>query len=256
MRRNPLLRTEAGQRCAEIAFDLALPGPFAIDTFRVRLEEITGRDTQFLAVPIPAGAGSGIRLSGDGSDFFYYEERTSPFHQAHIVVGLAARMLLAGPGAVIDGRLTRGLEPQFLRHIFGDVPSPGDDEAGAEMCAYLVLEGLQPTVSRLAARRLLPDLEPLRHALASAVPGGTGRRGPGERLPAGLRCYRMVTEILDLMQALGFHPDAHPGGGTLAEEAVRLSGLSLEPDQLLLCVDRPWKARLADPGGAGPVTEV
>jgi hypothetical protein len=238
VRRNPLLRTEAGQRCAKVALDLAVPSPFAIDTFRARLEEVTGRDTQLHAVPIPAGAGSGIRLSGDGTDFFYYEERTSPFHQAHIVASLAARMLLAGSGPVIDARLTRGLEPQLVRHIFGEEAlGLGSEEADSEVCAYLALEGLRPTVSRLAARRFLASLEPLHRALASAVPGVISGGGPGERATAGLRLYRVVTGILDLMLVLGLHPDQRPDGRTLAQEAARLAGMSRDIDQLILRLD-------------------
>jgi hypothetical protein len=242
--RNPLLRTEAGRRCAAVAADLAIPVPFALGAFRDRLERVTDRETHLQAVPLPAGAGSGIRLSSDGADYLYFEERTSPFHQACIVTGLAARMLLSGPGPVIDAKFTHGLGPQLIRHIFGDEIRTDGDRGDAELCAYLALEGMRPTVSRLAAHRFLADLAPLPRALAPEVAGAAAGLGKGGRGPAGFRLYQAVTGILDLMLASGLPPGTGAVSRTLAQEAARLARLPAELAQLAVRLDPP-------PGDAG-----
>jgi hypothetical protein len=252
VRRNPWLRTEIGQRCARVAVNLAVPFPFDIDAFRARLEQVTGRETHLRAVRMPVGVGSGIRLSSNGADYFYYEERTSPFHQAHIVVGLGAQMLLASPGPVIDARLTQGLEPQLVRHFLGEDARVDGGEAEADLCAYLALEGLHPIVSRRAARRLLADLTPLPHVLAAAVPGAATGLRPGGRVPAGLRLYQVVTGILDLMLAFGLVPSSDAVSATLAGEAARLASMPRELDQFVLRRDIPSKTQVTDPDDAEP----
>jgi len=101
------------------------------------------------------------------------------------------------------------------------------------------LEGLRPTVSRLAARRLLADLKPLPHALEPAVRDATRGLRPGERGTAGLRLYQVVTGILDLMLVFGLDTRSGAVSGTLADEAARLAGLPGELDQFVLRRDTP-----------------
>jgi hypothetical protein len=252
VRRDSLLSTAAGRRCAEVADQLAIAGPFSMNAFQARLEQVTGRETRLIAMRLPAALGSGIRLAGDGGDYFYYQEQTSPFHQAHIVVGLAARKLLAGPEPVLDARLARGLEPRLVRHILGSGTRIESEDGEADFCAYLVLEGLRPTVSRLAARRLLADLQLLPRALAPAVPDSASGLWPGERVPAGLRLYQVVTGILDLMLAFGLNPGSPAASATLAGEATRLASMPGELDQFFLRGDMPPKVQVTDPGDGEP----
>jgi hypothetical protein len=230
---------------------LAVSGPFTMGAFQARLEQAAAREVRLQAVCLPAAAGSGIRLSSEGADYIHYQEQVSPFHQAHIVVGLAARMLLAGPGPVIDARLTRGLEPQLVRHILGNGTSVENDDAEAEICAYLVLEGLRPAVSRADALRLLADLEPLQHVLASALSGRGSGRGADDWVAAELRLYRVVTGILDLL-LVSEPPELRPDGETFADEAVRLAGMSGELSQFVLRHDTPPAGSLTDPGDDTP----
>jgi hypothetical protein len=253
VKRDSLLKTIAGKRCAGVADELAVPGPFSMSAFCSRLEQVTGREIWLHAVRLPAAVGSGIRLGGESADHFYYEERTSPFHQAHIVVELAARMLLADPGPVIDAQITQGLEPRLLRHVLGERARIDNGDADAEVCAYLVLEESRLTVSPAGARRLLADLEPLHRALASEASDVTSGRRPDERTTAGLRLYQVVIEILDLMLVLGLQQESPAGGGTLADEASRLAGMSGEIRQIVLHRNEPPKMTVTDPGDDGPL---
>jgi hypothetical protein len=249
--RDSLLNAAARRRCAKVADELAIPDQFSVSAFCARLEQVTGRETHLLAVRLPPAVGSGIRLSRNDVDYLYYQEQTSPFHQAHIMVGLAARMLLAGPGPVIDVRLTLGLEPQLVRHVLGNGTTTECEDGDADFCAYLVLEGLRPTVSWVVARRLLADLEPLCHDLDLAEPDS----GVDEQGAAEPRLYEVVSGILDRLLVLGLPPELRPDGETFADEAVRLAGRSGELSRFVLRRGGSLKGSMTDLGDVAPLAD-
>ena len=89
---------EIEQRCAAVIGELDVPAPFGLSAFGACLERHTGRVAELVPVVMDAGAPSGVWLRTARADYFYYEEQTSPFHQAHIVLSLAARLLLGEIG--------------------------------------------------------------------------------------------------------------------------------------------------------------
>lgn len=251
MKRHPTPRGSDRQRLASIIDDLSVPAPFTMNMFRSRLEDITRGDIHLSPVAFPPGACTGLRLARNGAEHLCYESRTSPFHQAHIVVGLATGMLLAGSGPLVDARLTAGLEPTLVRRILGDQPQLDADNHDADICSYLLLERPHPTVSRAEASRMLRHLGPLRMNLARAVPAARGRPMPEGRAAVQFRLYWTVTQIRDLLLALRLSSER--GGQTLASDASWLIKESPTLHDFLLGADRvPPRQSAIWPGRGAP----
>ena len=84
----------AGHRTRRILRRLAVSAPFDLEEFRECLERRSGRPVHLIPAALPAGSPSGVCIRTAGQDYLYFEQRTSPFHQAHIQVNLAAHILL------------------------------------------------------------------------------------------------------------------------------------------------------------------
>jgi hypothetical protein len=134
------------------------------------------------------------------TDYLYYERQTSPFHQAHILLHLAARLLLNNQsGLTLDPALVPDLSPRLVRLILGVDVQVSQADAEAENLAILSLERENRRPSRVNARRMLRQLAPLRAALLAAVPEAarvTGQTAPRPRL------HQAVVEIRDAVLAL------------------------------------------------------
>ena len=161
-----------------LAREAALPVPFSMSGLRSRLERYSHRVIHLAPATMEPGSPAGILFRTAGTDYMYYEARTSPFHQAHIVLHLAAHLLLDGAeGRVLDPRLVSEVSPDLIRLILGDaVPSPVT-ERDAETFAFLALEDATPSVTNYAARRLIRQLEPLQQRTAGCR--AAGRAQPG-----------------------------------------------------------------------------
>jgi hypothetical protein len=125
------------------------------------------------------------------------------FHQAHIVVSLAARMLLTGmAGAAVSHQLVPnvGLQPQrlFPGARVGDAVSDSE----AEAFAFEILQRSCVFPDDLRAELLLRRLHPLRSALLSA--SSTAAHAADLKSPVGAtaRLYYAVVEIRDAALAL------------------------------------------------------
>ena len=181
------------------------PVPFTMHGLQSRLEQHSGRAVRLLSATMPPGAPSGAWLQTGSTDFLFYEEQTSPFHQAHIVSSLAAHIVLGDKAA---GRITRQLVPKvdlpLGRMIPGSQIGDAISRAEAEQFAFEVLRrsGLFP--GELRARLLLRRLRPLRSALLAAVPSAAQTTiAPGAPRDATFRLYGAVIEIRDAALALG-----------------------------------------------------
>lgn len=184
---------------ADPVTDLADTAPVGEKFWRhVRRE--SHRAIELVPVDTEPGGQSGMWCRTAETDYLYYERQTSPFHQAHILLHLAARLLLNNQsGPTLDPALVPDLSPRLVRLILGDDVQLSQAEADAENVAILSLERVNRRPSRVNARRMLRQLAPLRAALLAAVPEAarvTVQTAPRPRL------HQVVVEIRDAVLAL------------------------------------------------------
>jgi hypothetical protein len=211
---------------AAVTRQLAVPVPFELTEFRARMQRHTQRVVELIPAVMREGAPSGIWLRTASADYFYYEEQTSPFHQAHIVLFLAAYVLLGGTsGASVDPRLVPDVSPALARiMIDGNADSPLT-RPEAETFAFLALEHARPAAYPPSlARRALRQLQPLHSALREAVPEATGAVACRFWPAASFRLHRQVIQIRDA--ALALRPHRDPQVAAVATRAARAAGLS------------------------------
>jgi hypothetical protein len=206
--------------------DLAIPVPFDLGDFRDCLKQRTGRIVELLPAVMEPGAPSGTFFSTAGADYLYYEQRTTPFHQAHIVLSLTGRMLLGEmDGPSFDRRLVPDLSPQLIRLMLGQVADSTVTHAEAENFAFLAMDRAHlAACSSFFARRALRRLRPLHSALCEAVPEAANAAASGGRSGTRLRLYRQVIEIRDAALALRRYRD--PDVASAAAAAARAAGLA------------------------------
>src|ERR1019366_5734580 len=173
----------AGQRCADMVRGLAIPVPFDLGAFRACLKQRTGRVVEMLPAVMEPGAPSGTFFSTAGADYLYYEQRTTPFHQAHIVLSLTGRMLLGElDGPSFDRRLVPDLSPQLIGLMLGQIADSTATQAEAEAFAFLAMERADLSACwSLFARRALRQLPPLHSPLCDAGPEATNAAASGGR---------------------------------------------------------------------------
>jgi hypothetical protein len=159
--------------------ELAVPAPFERSEFRARIERHTHCGLELIPAVMRPAAPSGTWLRTDRADYFYYEEQTSPFHQAHIVLSLAAHVLLGDAAAPsVDLRLVPGGGPELVRLMLGGIAASPVTHLEAETFAFLALERARPVCyPPFLARRALRQLRPLHSALREARSGDHGRGG-------------------------------------------------------------------------------
>ena len=211
---------------AAVARQLAVPVPFELTEFRARIERHTQRAVELIPTVMREGAPSGIWLRTASADYFYYEEQTSPFHQAHIVLSLAAHVLLGDTsGASVDPRLVPDMSPALAQiMIDGKVGSPLT-RIEAETFAFLALEYARPAAYPPAlARRALRQLRPLHSALREAVPEAAGAPAYRSWPCASFRLHRQVIRVRDA--ALALRPYRDPQVAVGATRAARAAGFS------------------------------
>jgi hypothetical protein len=162
------------------------------------------------------------------ADYLYYEGRTSPFHQAHILVCLAAYVILEGePQTWVDPRLIPDVSPRLAELMLGAVGCApvGDQDAEAFAVRALDRAGVlacPPSV----ARWFLQQLGPL-HAALQAVPEAAQHTGHPASGPARVRLHRNVVEIRDA--ALALRPYRTQRAAADAAAVARAAGLAGEP---------------------------
>lgn len=213
------------------ARELAVPVPFTMEEFAARLKERTGRPAELVPLVMGPGAPSGIFLRKERADYLCYEQETSPFHQAHIIVSLAAHAIAGKTAGEAAGqRLLPDPSPRLLRIMLG-----GDAStmtwAEAEAFAYQTLgrSGLADCPPGLA-RHLARQLRPLHTALAAAVSEQAAsavcacRSAEGAGHDPGFSLHQMVIGIREALLAL--RPVPNLGGTAATSPAGRLVGLT------------------------------
>jgi hypothetical protein len=226
---------QSEQRSKSMIRELAIPAPFELSAFGACIERRTRRVAELVPTVMEAGAPSGAWLRTARADYLFYEERTSPFHQAHIVLSLAGRMLLGNAsGPQIDRRLVPDVSPELVRLMLGDSDQPSVTRHEAETFAFLALHSARAAgYPPVAARRAQRDLQPLHSALRDVVPETTSAVASGTRSGARIRLYRQVIEVRDAMLAV--RPFRDPEAGRIAERDGRAAGLS--GDELAAAVE-------------------
>lgn len=214
-------RSESSDEQAALARyvrDLSIPAPFDMDTFGCWLEQHRGYPIRLIPVSTRSGTLSGFLLRKAKMDYLYYEQQTSPFHQSHIVLCLAARILFGeATRPSIDPRLAPDVSPQLARLMSRNLAEDTLTPSRAEAFAFTVLNQARPA---MLVRQDLRQLRPLHDALCSAVPQANSFTVPS----SGFRLHRQIIGIRDAMLALRPHRDPQVASRAIA--AFQAAGIT------------------------------
>jgi len=224
MKNRPRPGHSGSQHLAAMVSELAFAAP-GLDGIRASLERRCRWPVHLVPVIMAPGAPFGICIRTTGADYLYYEQQTSPFHQTHIVLCLAAQLLLGDEaGGAIDLRLIPDVSPELVQVILGGSDSRPVPDQEAEAFALLAMDrGGGSSCPALLALHLLRQLQPLRSALLGAVPEAARPGTVQARLAIGPRLHQQVIEIRDAALALRPWQDAR--AASAAAEAGRAAGL-------------------------------
>jgi hypothetical protein len=193
--------------------ELAIPEPFDLHTFGCWIEQHGGHSVRLIPTDMGSGALSGLMLRQSRTNYLYYEQQASLYHQSHIILCLAARLLFdKAAGLSIDPRLTPDLSPQLGRLMFKD-PTDGMPPAQAEVFSFLALN--RAGSARLT-RKNLQRLSPLHEALCSAVPRTDSFVVPDSDSAIEFLLHRRIIDIRDAMLALRSYIDPEVAAAALA----------------------------------------
>lgn len=133
------------RRCQAVVDTLDLPRPFSADTFCAHLSRQRRRPINVHAFP-PAALGNsacGLWLATETDDHIFFETRTTPLHQEHIIMHEIAHLLFdhgsspASPAAGLADVFT-DLSPGTVRRLLGRTSYTTVQEQEAEMLASLI----------------------------------------------------------------------------------------------------------------------
>ncbi|WP_150239996.1 ImmA/IrrE family metallo-endopeptidase [Streptomyces albofaciens] len=170
------------RRCRRVIDGIPLPEPFSAQELCARLAVDRNRPLRLLTLPTPTGLGmpTGMWLATEEGDYVFYDGRTSPLHQEHIILHEIGHLVCDHRTAVEDQRLFRRIDiedPHSIRQALGRSRYSDRQEQEAEMIASLILEGagrvpaptlLSGTLGGLASGMGLPGA---RHPGAPCSPG-------------------------------------------------------------------------------------
>ena len=219
---------QSGLHRAEMIRELAVPALSELREFRACLERLTGRVAELVPVVMEPGAPSGTWLRTGVADYLFYEEQTSRFHQAHIVLSVAAQLLLGDTAEPsVDPRLVPDVSPQLIRLMLGGAVCSPVTQREAEELAFLAVEHARPvSYPQPLARRALRQLRPLHAALRAAVPQIAATAAPRIWTSPSLRLHRQVIQIRDA--ALALRPYRDPEAASAATSTACAAGLTGE----------------------------
>lgn len=224
MSRRRAERQAVAGRCAAAARELGLPVPFELGELGTRLERRRRNPVRLVPRDLARTASSGLLCRTAAADYLYYEQETSPFHQAHIVLTLAARLLLSDDeGVSIAHPLVSEVGPELVRLMLGPTAQAPVTDVEAEAFAFLVLgrASRQAAHQAPAARR---QLLPLWAVLHEAVPEIGGASSGRMKLRRTFQLYRTVIDIRDM--ALALRPYRDPGVAAAAGIEGCVAGLA------------------------------
>ncbi|WP_221355958.1 regulator component [Streptomyces beigongshangae] len=150
--------SELQRRCKVILRDLGIHRSLTLDAVRERVEEFRGRPLILKELPEPmATAGAcGLWLGTDDADYVFYEARTAPLHQQHIILHELAHVLCDHGGSPDSGGLPASpllgdLQPRLVKRLMARTSYTTMEEQEAEMIASLIQSAGKP---RRSAGRL------------------------------------------------------------------------------------------------------
>src|ERR1700722_17529597 len=138
---------ETRARCQLILGSLDIPQPFDLPAFVASIASLRGRHISL--TPFRAGPDGlcGAWIRARSTDYIYYDDQTTPLHQAHIVLHEIAHMLLGhhgtGPAQLPGPRHLTA--PDAAGTVQGAQPAHGGsytsaEEREAELLASMILE--------------------------------------------------------------------------------------------------------------------
>ncbi|MFH9659053.1 regulator component [Streptomyces sp. NPDC017248] len=134
------------RRCAAILRDLGVERSLSLEAVRARVEELRGRPLMLRELPEQAAAigACGLWLGTDDADYVFYEPRTAPLHQEHIILHEIGHVLCDHHRSVTDdggppaGPLLGPPQPQLVRRLMARTSYTTTEEQEAEMIASLI----------------------------------------------------------------------------------------------------------------------
>ncbi|MFK4227084.1 ImmA/IrrE family metallo-endopeptidase [Streptomyces sp. NPDC019890] len=133
------------RRCEALLRDLDIPNPFDVRVLCERVAEDRGRPIHLEAVSLPADGPCGLWISTSATDYIFFEERTSPFHQEHIIAHELGHLLCDhGKPAAQNANALHGmlsaLDPQMIGRVLHRKHYAQAEEQEAEIFASLILQ--------------------------------------------------------------------------------------------------------------------
>ncbi|MFH0246163.1 ImmA/IrrE family metallo-endopeptidase [Streptomyces sp. HK10] len=117
--------------------DLALPPAASIRDLIPEIERRSGRSVCLLPAELEGSAPCGMYVATEGTNYVFYDPRTSPAHQDHIIAHEFAHILLNHqggttlPNAGASGLITL-IDPAVVQMVLGRTDYDEEDEAAAE----------------------------------------------------------------------------------------------------------------------------
>jgi len=137
------------RRCEARLRELSLPTPFDLDTFIAGIAARRGRSIARYALPLMGGL-PGLWLETNAADLLYYEERTSPLHQQHIVLHELGHILWGHRGLRLGQTIALGDLTLAELRALRDERYTEEEEYAAETLATLIQHAAQRAQAGLA----------------------------------------------------------------------------------------------------------
>ncbi|WP_181797387.1 regulator component [Streptomyces sp. WELS2] len=134
------------RRCAAILRDLGVDRSLTLEELRARVEELRGRPLVLRELPEQAAAtgACGLWLGTKDADYVFYETRTAPLHQEHIILHEIGHVLcdhhrtFTDDGELPAGRLPGAPTSHLVRRLMARTSYTTTEEQEAEMIASLI----------------------------------------------------------------------------------------------------------------------
>ncbi|GCD32768.1 hypothetical protein OEIGOIKO_00485 [Streptomyces chrestomyceticus JCM 4735] len=133
------------RRCRSKLTDITLPTPFSVEEFCRNISEQRQRPLHLHALPthVAKMAACGLWLATDTDDHIFFEARTAPLHQEHIVLHEIGHLLfdhqmLADGNSGGISTVLADLSPRLIQRMLARTNYSTRQEQEAEMLASLI----------------------------------------------------------------------------------------------------------------------
>ncbi|MET9295325.1 hypothetical protein [Streptomyces sp. NPDC003077] len=172
-------------RCQKVISGITLPDPFSAQELCAQLARERRRPLELMPFPTPTvpGMPSGMWLLADRADYVFYDARTSPLHQEHIIVHEIGHMVCGHRSAASDRWLSRRVDladPEAVRAALPRIQYSDTQEQEAEMIATLILEAAGRVPAPTLLSGVLGGLESAMGLRGARHQGDPWRREQGD----------------------------------------------------------------------------